>query len=578
MPRAFRPAPLAIIAGLVLASTGIPASAQSRSAVAEPGTLPRLVLQITVDQLRGDLPLRSLEQFGAGGFRYLLENGTAYLDAHHPHANTETIVGHTTLATGAYPSAHGMIGNVWFDQALGRTVYNIEDPNYRLLTADAGVDQETEIDPTQRQARSDGRSPAAILSSTFADELAVATSGKAKIFGVSVKDRGAVSMAGHAGKAFWFSKQSGEFVTSTYYYDAYPGWVTGWNAQGLAFEYAGREWALLDAPDTYLFADRDDREGEVDLAGFGSTFPHPWGAADSRYFTTLLTLSPAGDELTLDFAKRLLDAEDLGRDEVTDYLSVSFSSTDYVGHLFGPSSLEAEDNLRRLDRTLADLLAHVDARVGLENTLVVLSSDHGGAEIPAYLSELGVPSGYVDPESWDRTPALARLKDRFGVAEELIVGYDHPYLTLDEDLIRERGLGLREVEEAVAREIMGFEGVAVAVSSEVLRVGAYPDTPVLESVLRNFNPARSGNVFIVFAPGHFINDFDGLTVAATHGSPWRYDTFVPVWFAGWGVPAGVQVNRRVHTTDVAPTLSRMLGIKMPSAAAGVPLVEVLGGR
>ena len=192
---------------------------------------PRLVLQITVDALRGDLPGRYAHLFGDGGFRYLMDEGVNYTNAHYQHANTETIVGHVSLATGTVPAAHGMVGNVWFDRQEGGLVYNIEDPNHHLLTAGADVDKTTEIDPTQRAAKVEGRSPATILTSTFSDELAVHYFGRSKVFAVSIKDRGAVSLAGHAGKAFWFSKASGEFVTSSYYYDRYPEWVTAWNAQ-----------------------------------------------------------------------------------------------------------------------------------------------------------------------------------------------------------------------------------------------------------------------------------------------------------------------------------------------------------
>jgi len=557
---------LALIAGLACAA---PLTAQSTQS-SEP---PRLVLQITVDQLRGDLPLRYAERFVPAGFRYLLEQGTWYFDAHHAHANTETIVGHTTLATGAHPSAHGMIGNLWFDRALGRTVYNIEDPDYRLLTEGGGVDQETEIDPTQRAARSDGRSPAAILTSTFSDELAVGTAGRAQIFAVSGNDRGAVSMAGHAGHAFWFSKQSGEFVTSTYYYDAYPQWVSDWNRQRKAFSYGDGQWELLGERASYMFGDHDDREGETDLAGFGRTFPHPYGPADGRYFTTLLTVSPVGDALTLDFAKALIEKEGLGADEVPDYLAVSFSSTDYVGHLFGPSSLESEDNLLRLDRILAELFAFVEERVGLDQTLIVLSSDHGGAEIPSYLRELGVPSGYVEPSAWDRSAGFEALERRFGVGQGLIASYDHPYVYLDRAVLEANLLDQGEVEAAVAEELMKLPGVALAVSSTALRQGRAPELPLIQAVRYNFNPRRSGDVFVVYEPGHFINDFDGLTVATTHGSPWRYDTYVPIAFVGWHVPAR-KVHRRVHTVDLAPTLSALLGIKAPSGSAGVPLVEV----
>ena len=277
------------------------------------------------------------------------------------------------------------------------------------------------------------------------------TNGKSKIFGVSVKDRGAVSLAGHAGKAFWFSKAGGEFVTSSYYYDEYPEWVKAWNAGKPAQAYAGKSWELMQDSSKYLFGDSDDREYETDFPGFGRTFPHPYGEADDKYFTTRLTLSPAGDELTLDFAKALIDNEELGQDEVPDYLAVSFSSTDYVGHVFGASSLESEDNLARLDRTLAELFAYVDEKVGLENTLIVLSADHGQPEIPGHLHELGIHNAhYFDTDALDKAPAIAALKERFGLGEELIEAYNQPYLYLNRELIREKGLDQAEVEQAVA--------------------------------------------------------------------------------------------------------------------------------
>ncbi|UCG73288.1 MAG: alkaline phosphatase family protein [Chromatiales bacterium] len=535
---------------------------------------PKLILQLTVDQLRGDLPWRYYERFGEGGFRYLMEEGTVYLDAHHRHANTETIVGHTTLATGADPAAHGMVANVWLDRATGQLTYNVEDARYPILTAGAGVDRSTEIDPTQRAARSDGRSPAAIQVSTFSDELSLFYGRQSKVFGVSVKDRGAISMAGHTGKAFWFSKQSGEFITSRFYYDRYPDWVTAYNERGPAAGYAARSWQLLNKASTYVFGDADDRAYETALPGFGRVFPHPFGQPEDRFYTTLLTVSPAGDEITVAFAKAVIDNEGLGADEVPDYLGVSLSSTDYVGHVFGPSSLEAEDNLLRLDRALADLLAFVDKRVGLEQTLIVLSADHGAPEAPGYLQELGFESDYIDPASFDAKVEFAPVKAQFGIGEELITTYFHPYLYLNRVLIEEKGLDQALVEEAVAKVLMDFDGVALAVSSMALREGRVPDFPLVESVRRNFNPTRSGDIYLVFEPNRFINDFDGLIVASTHGSPWRYDSHVPIVFAGAGVPAR-RVARRVETVDVAPTLSLLVGTKPPSGAVGLPLHEVL---
>jgi predicted AlkP superfamily pyrophosphatase or phosphodiesterase len=535
---------------------------------------PRLVLQITVDQLRGDLPARYLDKMGKGGFRYLLSEGVVYENAHHAHSNTETIVGHATLATGAHPADHGLIGNTWFDRESGEMTYNIEDSRYPLLTAGADVNKATEIDPTMRVARSDGRSPAAMLVSTFSDELAIHTANQAKVFGVSVKDRGAVSMAGHAGKAFWFSKATGEFVTSAFYYDEYPEWVNAFNATQPAQRYADQNWELMLEPAVYTHADTDDSPWETSFGAYGRVFPHPYGPGDGKYFTTLLTISPAGDELTLNFAKQLIDNEAIGADAVTDYLSVSFSSTDYVGHLFGPSSLEAEDNLLRLDRTLAELLAYVDEKVGLKNTLVVLSADHGAPEVPPLLNEYGIEAGYVEPDTWDKAGGIENLKKEFGIGGELIQAFRPPYIYLNRKLIREQGLDQAVVEMAVAREMMKFEGVSLALSSTALMNGQVADTDINQLILNSHNPRRSGDVFVVFEPNWFINDFDGLTVAVTHGSPWRYDTYVPVIFAGAGLKPQ-RVYREIATVDVASTLSGFIGTNRPSGARGQVLPEVV---
>ncbi len=537
---------------------------------------PKLILQITVDALRGDLPNRFADVLGDGGFRYLMEQGVYYTNAHYQHANTETIVGHVSLATGGTPAAHGMVANVWFDRELERLAYNIEDARYKLLTVGADVDQKSEIDPTQKAAKVEGRSPDNILTSTLSDEMAIHFAGKSKIFAVSVKDRGAVSLAGHAGKAFWFSKASGEFVTSNYYYDQYPEWINEWNARKPAMAYSGKSWDLSHPADIYVFGNADDKAYETDLAGFGRVFPHAYGNGDDKYFTTKLTLSPAGDELTLDFAKTLLDKEKLGQDAVPDYLSISFSSTDYVGHIFGASSLESEDNIARLDRTLADLFAYVDKKVGLDNTLIVLSADHGQPEVPGYLHELGIKNAHhFDTRALDKTPAIEALKKQFGIGEELIEAYFQPYIYLNNELIRKKGLDQVAVEQAVASELMKFDGVAYAVSSSALRTNRLPDNLLTRSILHNFHPKRSGDIYLVFEPYVFINDFDGLTVASTHGSIWRYDTFVPVIFAGAGLPAA-KVNRLVTPYDIAPTLAAYLNIKTPSGAFGTPLPEVLG--
>ena len=281
--------------------------------------------------------------------------------------------------------------------------------------------------------------------------------------------------------------------------------------------------------------------------------------------------------MTLDFAKALIENESIGEDDVTDYLSVSFSATDYVGHFFGPSSLGMEDKLLRLDETIAALLKVVDDRVGLNHTLVVLSADHGGPEAPGYLNQMGIEAKYVDPKQWDKESGMAALKQRFGIGKDLIQTYFQPYVYLNHDVIREHGLNTAEVETAVATELSKFDGVALAVPSSAIVEGRLPDTAITRAILNNHNITRSGDIYVVFEPHCFINDFDGLAVAVTHGSPWRYDTFVPVIFAGSGLKPQ-KVYRRVYTVDVATTLAAWIGAKPPSGAAGQVLGEVVGQR
>ena len=558
-----------VITALILSLPVANASAQGNLSKS-----PKLILQITIDQLRGDMPGSVYDRWGKSGFRYLYEKGIVYENAHHRHANTETVVGHATLATGADPADHGMIGNIWFDKELNRTVYNIEDDRYQMVGEGGGVDKNAELDPTQKLAGTEGRSPAAMLTTTFSDELALRTHGKAKIFGVSVKDRGAVTLAGHAGKAFWFSKAKGAFVTSTYYYDAYPQWVDEWNQKKVPMAYADTNWELMHDKSTYTYGDFDDMPYETNLPGYGVVFPHPFGKADGKLFTTLLTCSPAGDVLCLQFAQELVVKEDLGKDEITDYLSISFSSTDYVGHMFGPSSLESEDNLLHLDKTLSELFAFIDKQVGLKNTLIVFSADHGAAAVPAQLNKFGIDAQYFVVDSLDKEKAIEKIKSKYGIAQELISGFSHPYIYLNNEIIRKHKLDENEVSRAIAEELAKFKGVAYAVPSIDLVEGKIPDTRLYRQILRNFNPKRSGDIYLVLEPHWFVNDFDGLTVASTHGSPWRYDTFVPIIFAGNDLEAQT-VFREVQTVDIALTLSKYLRVKSPSGATGVPLSEVL---
>ncbi len=556
-----------VLPGLVLLVSMLASNAQAQEKDRVPPKAPKLVVQITVDQLRGDLPMRYRGRLPKGGFRYLLEQGTHYANAHYRHANTETAVGHATLVTGADPSGHGIVGNDWIDPKTGAFVYNTEDERHHLIG--------------RRPKPHSGVSPRNLLGSTIGDELVLSNAGKSRVFSVSGKDRGAILPGGHAGKAFWYSKSSGQFVTSTYYYDAYPEWVTAWNAAKPADRYRGKEWELLQPLQSYTAKNLDDRPYEADFQDLGRTFPHRYG--DGKYLYLVVGITPAIDELTLDFAKKVVERENLGAGEATDFLAVSFSATDYVGHLFGPASLESEDNILRLDRVLASFFAFLDKTVGLENTLIVLSADHGGPEAPEYARSIGIQAGRFSFDHFKKPNELtAALKRRFG-RDDFILSHSHPYLYLDYGAIRDAKQNTAQVERFVAAEAMKIPGIRYAISRSELLEGRYADGPIQRQIRRNFHPDRSGAVYIVPDQYWFLHSTDeaakmGLAgLAAIHGSPWSYDTYIPIFFAGHAIPAQT-ITRRVAPTDVAPTIAVYLGVKPPSGSVGDPLEEVLAAK
>ena len=545
------------------------AVAQNREGQPRP---PKLVLQITVDQLRGDLPFRFADRFSKGGFRRFLDRGLWYAAAHHDHAYLETIVGHTTLATGAWPSRHGMIANRWYDAKTGQGVENIEDSRYPILS----IAGET---PSGK-----GVSPTAILTTTFSDELTITTAGRAKVFAVSVKDRGAVPMSGHAGKAFWYSEQNGCFVTSSFYYSAYPKWVTDWCGKHLADEYANTKWELSEDRSRFLFRDvtnvypagsrAEENMASLDSLGFGRTFPHPLSSGADLYRN--LTLSPPGDELTAAFAKELIRQEALGKDAITDFLAISFSITDFIGHWYSTTSLESEDNLLRLDRTLQSLLDFVDAEVGLDHTLVVLSGDHGGAEYPEYLATLNVNTGRI-PMQDISAAANQAVSDKYGTTDKIISSYSQPYLYVDRAVLEKNKLNLAEVERVIADAVQAVPGIAVAVPIlQLTNGGGQGDEELLARFRHNYNRERSGDVQVLQLPQWQI-DGDSGPKLLQHASLWAYDSFVPVAFLGPRVPTAM-IYRSISTTDVAATLSSYLKTKFPSGNVGMPLVEVVRGR
>jgi predicted AlkP superfamily pyrophosphatase or phosphodiesterase len=525
---------------------------------------PKLVLQITIDQMRGDFPMRYKDRLGEGGFRYLMEKGTHYINAHFQHADTETPIGHAGLFTGTYPAHHGIVAGNWFDKDKGRVIYNCEDDRFPMIG--------------QEPATGKGRAPTNLLSSTIGDELVISNNGQSRMFSVSIKDRGAILPGGHTGKAFWYSKSDGSFVSSTYYYKEYPGWVKQWNAKKLADKYKDTSWGLLHDVSTYVFGKDDDRPFEVDLFGLGTTFPHPV-KGDSKYFYASLIATPFGDELTTDFAKTLIKAEKLGQGKRTDFMAISFSVTDYIGHVFGPSSLEAEDNVLRVDRLLADLFRFIDEQIGLDQTLIIVSADHGMCEAPEHMQSLGFEVGRLTSETIVKGIIRDGLKARLGVPAEVIRLYEHPYVYLNEEEIKKTEYSVAEVEAAVAEEILNIPGMIGAVTRSDLLKGSFAPTPVNMMILNNFHIKRSGHVHVIADQfWYFAYAMDTtLEIAAIHGSPWTYDTYVPLFFAGYGIPSQ-RISRPVTPYDIAATIAICLEVKPPSGSANNPLVEVLKGK
>jgi predicted AlkP superfamily pyrophosphatase or phosphodiesterase len=519
---------------------------------------PRLVLFITVDQLRGDYPWRYQNRFGPGGFRYLMERGVVYSQAYYRHSTTFTGTGHATLVTGGHAAQHGIVANDWFDSHTGRDVYCVEDDRHTLIG----------MPPKPHQ----GTSPRNLTCSTFADELVLATGGRARVFSVSIKDRGAILPGGFLGKSFWYSSSTGEFVTSTFYYDEYPKWVSEWNAKKHADRYQGESWTLLRDRAEYIYGERDDRPVERSYKQLGRVFPHPLSNEVPRDFYSTLRFTPMGDVLTLDFAKELVDREALGQGDAVDVLAVSLSATDYLGHAFGPNSLEMEDNILRLDRSLADFLDFLQKRIGLDEVLIVLSSDHGVSPIPEHLMGLGMAAGRHRPDQFLATVRQA-LQQRFQTEKNLVGKFWNPSVYLEMDVLEELKLDVPAVERALADELLKVPGFSLAITRSDLLAGNVPSDPILAKVQRAFHPQRSGHVLVVQNVSWFLYP-DPDAFSAMHGSPYPYDTYVPIMFAGPRIEPQL-VERVVGPDDIAPTIASYLRISAPSGSTGTPLVEVL---
>jgi hypothetical protein len=508
---------------------------------------PKLVVGIVVDQMSYDFLVRYRDKFGSGGFRRLLNGGYNCENTHYNYVPTYTAPGHASVYTGSVPAIHGIIGNEWYNRTTHKPLYCTEDTTESTVgsTSKAGL-----------------MSPRNLVATTITDQLRLATREQSKVVGVALKDRGAILPAGHlANGAYWFDSFSGNWITSTYYTKELPGWVQAFNDKKFPNQYLSQQWTPLAAAITYAASSTgDDQPFEGTLAGESKpVFPHDLPKIRKEDYE-LLRFTPYGNTLTKDFAVAALQNENLGKGIGTDFLAVSFSSTDYVGHVFGPYSMEAEDTYLRLDRDLADLLEFLDRHVGKDNLLVFLTADHGVAPAPGHATTMRFPGG-----AFNGRQAVDELKTHLHAAfgpGEWIENYSNQQLFLNHGLMREKKLDVGALYPTIRNAMMKQNGVSNVVNLHALSDAMLPDYQ-LGLVRNGQNGQRSGDVMVLLQPGWM----EGRPQGSTHGSFFAYDTHVPLLWYGWKIKPGRSAKRNA-ITDIAPTLAHLLGLLEPNGSIG----------
>ncbi|MBC7931369.1 MAG: alkaline phosphatase family protein [Rubrivivax sp.] len=543
-------------------------SAASRTSAAT-AQRPRLVLFIAVDQFRYDYLERFGDLFAAAGLRRLLRDGASWAEANYDHVPTETAPGHATMLTGAWPSETGIIANDWFDRAEGKRVGNVQDNSVRMLGGN------------ERDIPS---SPRNLLCSTLGDELKLVTNRRSKVIGISVKNRGAILPAGRmADAAYWYSSQTGEFVSSTYYFDRMPDWAASFNAARPADKFFGAKWErLLPVAEYEKRAGRDDAPWEKGDGKTSYTFPHVVDGgltAPGPAFYDALDYTPYSNDLLVSFAEAALTNERLGEDADTDVLTVSFSANDIAGHRYGPYSHEAMDMTLRLDRQLGQLLDFVDARVGLRNTVVVFTADHGVAPSPDHAIEMRLPGGRVRVSDV-MTAVCNRVRARFGKpgtcdkdkTADYGLTFSNGQIYFNWSALERDNIKAEEMERVVGEAALTVPGISrYFTRTQLVTNGVSPADAVARRVLHGYNARRSGDVVVIQEAFKYLADY---IIVANHGTPYSYDTHVPIIIMGGGIAPGRYLNAATPA-DIAPTLARLLRVQAPSNAVGRVLMEAI---
>ena len=515
---------------------------------------PRLMVGLVVDQMRWDYLYRYANRYGAGGFKRMLREGFSCENNQITYIPTVTAAGHTGIYTGSVPSIHGIAGNEWTVQATGKSMYCTEDLTVKTVGSTSVAGE---------------MSPRNLLVTTITDELKLATNFKAKVIGISLKDRGGILPAGHsANAAYWFDDLTGNWITSTYYMETLPTWVSDFNNQKIAEKYIKGDWNTLYPINTYSQSTEDNNLYEGKLRGEEApVFPHLTSKMLNGNFNAIRN-TPFGNSITLDFAKESIKNEQLGKDDVTDFLAVSLSSTDYIGHQFGINSIEIEDTYLRLDKDIEEFLKMLDLTVGKGQYTVFLSSDHGAAHNPKFLSDNKIPA-----QLWDGRTILNNLNtelEKEFKQKGLVLGFGNYQVNFNNPLIESSKLKTEELKQYAINFLNKQEGVTFVVDMENISSSSLPDA-IKSKIIAGYNKDRSGAIQILLKPGWFQGY---STTGTTHGSWNPYDTHIPLVFMGWGIKQGT-LNRPTSMADIAPTIAAILHIQEPNGNIGETIEEVL---
>lgn len=509
---------------------------------------PKLVVGMVVDQMRWDYLYRYYDRYTSNGFKRLLHDGFSCENTLINYTPTITACGHTCVYTGSVPAVHGIVGNGWFSRELARSVYCTEDTSVSTVGSSTAAGK---------------MSPRNMLVSTIGDELRLSNNFQSKVVGIAIKDRGAILPAGHsATAAYWFDSGAGAWITSTYYMNELPAWVKDYNAQQWPAQYLKAPWTTLYPLETYKLSTADDKSYEGRYRGAAnSAFPH-----DLSKNLNSIAATPFGNTMTLEFAKKALEAYNLGGGPVTDLLAISLSSPDYVGHQFGPNSVEIEDTYLRLDKDLAAFFDYLDKKIGKGQYTFFITADHGVAHVPGFMEENKLPGG-----AWDDAGALnslnEQIKGRFGV-NKAVLAFSNYQFYLDHTAILNAGKSEKEIRDFLIAQLLKLPAIANAFPLQELNQTTLPE-PMRSMMTNGFNIKRGGDVQIVLNPGWI----EGGKTGTTHGLWNPYDAHIPLVWMGWGIRAG-KSNRSMGMTDITPTLAALLRIQMPNGNVGQVIEEI----